>query len=94
MLDRAMNTPMDSHTKKAVQFLDAAFHYLLKHCRLQYYKKKYRPRFLTALKLLTNMLTYFKQLISLYTPRKHQKAGSFLIFSGGIESGQWEKWIN
>ena len=34
MLDRGMSTPMDSHTKKAVQFLDAAFHYLLKHCRL------------------------------------------------------------
>ena len=34
-----------------------------------------------------NLLTYFRWLISFYTPRKHQKIKVFLMFSGGIEKG-------
>ena len=30
-------------------------------------------------------VTYFMPLVSFYTPWKHHKVGSFLIFSGGAE---------
>ena len=39
------------------------------------------------------ILIHFMPLISYYTPRKYQKASSFLIFSGNIERGQWNKLI-
>ena len=36
-------------------------------------------------------LTDFNQLISFYTPWKHQKTSDFLMLSGGIERNQWHE---
>ena len=36
-------------------------------------------------------LTHFMALLSFYTPWKHKKPFSFLMFSGGIERYQWHE---
>ena len=36
-------------------------------------------------------LTHFMAQVSFYTPRKHLKISSFLLFSGGIEGDQWHE---
>ena len=37
------------------------------------------------------LLTYFMPFVSFDSPCKHQKTSGFLMFSGGIERGQWHE---
>ena len=41
--------------------------------------------------LILVILTHFMQLVSFYTPWKHEETSGFLIFSGGIERDQWHE---
>ena len=36
-------------------------------------------------------LTHFSPMLHFYTPWKRQKTFDFLMFSGGIEIGHWDK---
>ena len=41
----------------------------------------------------SELLTYFMQLVSFYTPWKHQKTRGFLMFAGGVERDKWKQQI-
>ena len=52
---------------------------------------KISPKFARKATVTMSFLTHFIPLVSLYTPRKHEKTRGFLIVVGGTEVYQWHE---